>query len=273
MVPETVLKRRHDLDEMKAKRAANFLVNPNISRKISRKANAVRVHKPDAFIKQSRARRNLAIRYRRVQKKGMHTRASNKAQQKLIDIEIKDETTGETVVKKKTLASNSVGAPVVFAVQIKGKQPLPRKMIDLMKELRLGEANVGVFLRYDAATRRKLHLVEPFILYGILSKRAISDLVHRRGFGTVGGDRVPLKDNVVVERALGDETGIICVEDLVYEISNAGDNFESAAQFLWPFHLQAPKSRFQKKVLNDCDTRKDYGDKGEEMEDLLRTML
>ena len=82
-----------------------------------------------------------------------------------------------------------------------------------------------------------------------------------------------MNNNFVVENALEKDTGIICVEDLVHEISSVGTNFAKASNFLWPFRLTAPKTKFQKDKLDYHDTREDYGDKGEEMEDYLKTML
>jgi len=274
LIPETVLKKRHDMDEMKARRVANLLVNPHISRKIVLENNTVRIRKPEYFIKRSRTRRNLALRYRRVQAKGMNTRASDKTVKKVVEIPLEDAKSNPTKTIKKTLAANSVDSSVVFVVRTVGSfEPIPNVCKRLLKELRLDEQYDGVFLRYNEEMRRKLHLVESLIVYGVLSKVAISDLIRRRGFACVNGDRTPLKDNVVVEQALGDTTGIICVEDLVFEIANCGDNFEAAATFLWPFRLQAPKSKYVEKTLNKHYTRADYGDKGEEMEEILRTML
>jgi len=82
-----------------------------------------------------------------------------------------------------------------------------------------------------------------------------------------------LNNNIVIEKALETDTGIICVEDLVHEISSVGENFARASNFLWPFRLTAPKTKFQKDKLSYKDGRDDYGDKGEEMEEYLRTML
>ena len=97
-------------------------------------------------------------------------------------------------------------------------------------------------------------------------------MVSRRGHGKIDQKRAPLSDNTIIEKSLGDETGIICVEDLVHEIFNVGKDFGKANAFLWPFRLSAPKSKFQKQKLNYQDGG-DYGDRGEEMDDLVRQML
>ena len=100
----------------------------------------------------------------------------------------------------------------------------------------------------------------------------VSDLINRRGHGRVEGKRIPISHNTVIERALGEKTGIICVEDLVHEIVSVSPSFQAANSFLWPFLLTAPRTKFQKDKLNFKDGG-DYGDRGEEMDDLIRKML
>lgn len=86
------------------------------------------------------------------------------------------------------------------------------------------------------------------------------------------GKRIPLSDNILIEQALGQDTGIICAEDLVHEFHSLGENFAKANAFLWPFQLTAPKSKFQKVTLSYKDGG-DYGDRGEEMDELIKQML
>lgn len=100
--------------------------------------------------------------------------------------------------------------------------------------------------------------------------------MRRRGFGRVDGQRVPLADNNVIERELGDQ-GLICVEDLVQTIAGSGADvgaevYGKATKFLWPFRLTARKSKFQKKML-DLKDGKLYGDQGEAMNGFIREML
>ena len=93
------------------------------------------------------------------------------------------------------------------------------------------------------------------------------------------GKRVPLADNNVIERELG-ELGLICVEDLVQVLSSGSmdgvtedkETFWKVAKFLWPFRLTSRKSRFQRKML-DLKDGKLYGDQGEAMNGYIREML
>jgi large subunit ribosomal protein L7e len=121
-----------------------------------------------------------------------------------------------------------------------------------------------------------LHLVEPYVLYGIPSVETISDLVHRRGYCRVEGKRVQISDNNVIEEQLGN-VGLICVEDLIqvlssYEEADDKKMFQAVSKFLWPFRLSSRKSKFQKRML-DLKDGKLYGDQGEAMNGYIREML
>ena len=285
LVPEAVLKRRHDLDEVKAHRTAQAMTNPRGNRKVfNSRTKAVRVIKPEKFVARGRSRRNHDRRYQRVHKKGMQRRASDR---KIIEERevpaVAEETVGglqaavsaaggETRMVR--VATNSVGAKVVFAVHVRDGSGMSKRVRKALGQLRLRSINEGILLRYNDSTRKMLHLVEPWVAYGIPSKQLVADLIARRGHGKIDGKRVPLTDNTIIEKALGDETGIICVEDLVHELCTAGSEFHAAASFLWPFRLTAPRSRFQKEKLDQKDGGRDeYGDRGEEIEQFVRNML
>ena len=266
LVPESILKRRHDLDEMARQRAASAPAVRGSSRIKTRGGKkALYVKKPETFISQARSRRNNEIRYKRVLKKGMQKRASNKKEMATKELEQDGETT--TV----TYQSNSVGAPMVFVVRIRDHVGVPKMVRRALSRLRLRNIHEGVFVRYDEGHRKLLHLVEPWVVYGSPSRTVVEDLITRRGFGRVDGKRVPLSDNTVIEDHLG-EYNIICVEDLVHELHTVGDSFSKAASFLWPFRLADTKSHFERKTLKLKDG-KDYGDRGEDIDDYVKHVL
>jgi len=278
LVPESVLKRKHDLDEMKANRAAQQIMNPRGNRKVfNQKTKLAKVRKPESILTQARAKRNHSIRYKRVLKKGMQKRASDKKVQKtkMVTPEgVTDQDREDELTKEVTYAANSIGAKLVFVVRIREPNGMPKSVKRVLNTLKLKRVNEGVFCRYDSTSKKMLHLVEPWITYGVPSKQMVSDLIHRRGYGKVEGKRTALSDNTIVEKVLGEQTegAIICVEDLVHEIYNVGDEFKKANSFLWTFQLAAHRSKFQKEKLNFKDGG-DYGDRGEEMDDLIRQML
>merc|ERR1712070_1299784 len=107
--------------------------------------------------------------------------------------------------------------------------PKTRKILQLM---RLRQIHNGVFLRMNKATLHMLRLVEPYIAYGYPNVKSVRELIYKRGFGKVNKQRIPLTNNNIIEKALGDKD-IICVEDLIHEIFTVGPNFKYANQFLW----------------------------------------
>lgn len=268
LVPETLLKKRHNLDQLKAKRDA--LERQKGNKKVFSSKKRLYVKKAETFLAQAKTRKNLDTRYKRVSKKGMQKRASNKPvmKEKVIQQEDNDEET--TTI---TYQSNSVGAKMVFCIRIHDNVGMTGRLRKVLYKLRLKQQWDGVFVEYTDENRKLLQLVEPWVLYGIPSKSMVEDLIRRRGHGRgSGGKRVPLADNTIIEQALGNDTGIICVEDLVEELYTKGSYFDKANTFLWPFALRAPASRFEEQKL-DKKQGKVYGDKGQEIDDFIKVML
>jgi large subunit ribosomal protein L7e len=278
LVPEVILKRKHDMDEMKAHRTAQLIANPRGNKKVfSSKTKVIKVHKPETILANARAQRNHAIRYARVLKKGMQKRASDKAILKnkvVMPDDLADAEQEEEMKRDVSYTANSVGSKMVFVIRIRDPNGMPQKVKKILNGMKLKSINEGVFLRYDATTRKQLHLIEPWVTYGMPSKAIVEDLLRRRGYGKIDGKRIPLSDNVIVEKALGEVTdgSVICVDDMVHELCAVGDLFKIVNSFLWAFHLAAPRSKFQKQKLNFKDGG-DYGDRGEEIDDLIRQML
>lgn len=314
LVPESLLKKRHDLDALKARRAAALLSNPRTSRKnISKKQ--VRIIKPETILCQARARKNAGVRYNRVQKKGMQKRASNDkvVKKKYWDEDREEEVEESEVMKQKELEAaaiaaeaeseesdeeettskkkkkkqpelhvqeipynaNSIGSSTIFCILIRpAVHTTPKTVRRTLSTLRLRKVHEGVFLQYSPAVRKMLHLVEPYVLYGVPSIETIGDLVRRRGFCKIDGKRVQISDNNIIEENLGD-AGLICVEDLIAVLTSKdidADAFGKVSKFLWPFRMSARKSKFQKRML-DLKDGKLYGDQGEVMNGYIREML
>mmetsp|Transcript_24346 Transcript_24346/g.67378 ORF Transcript_24346/g.67378 Transcript_24346/m.67378 type:complete len:281 (+) Transcript_24346:157-999(+) len=268
LVPESVLKRRHDLDDLRRKKAAREDKKSSV-----RKGTYVR--KPATFLAKAKQRRHEQIRYRRVKKKGMQKRASKKTEIKTKEIVVggnsdSDDEEQTQVIQYK---ANSVGSPYVFVIRIRedAGHP-PRCVLNILLQLRLKEANTGVFVRYTEITKRHLHLVEPWVVYGKPSDGLVGDLMERKSFGTVKGEKVPLSDNTIIENALGNEHGMICMEDLVHELTTVGKSFDDVANFLRPFPLSATRSKFEKNLLS-LKQGKEYGDQGEEIDEYIKQML
>jgi large subunit ribosomal protein L7e len=140
-----------------------------------------------------------------------------------------------------------------------------------MQLLRLLQINSGVFVRLTNCTMQMLKLVEPYVAFGTPNLKSVRELIYKRGYGKVDKQRVPLSDNAVIEKTLG-QFGIICVEDLVHEIYTVGPHFKQASNFLWPFKLSNANGGFSKKKVLNFVEGGDSGNRADKINELIRKM-
>lgn len=145
LVPETILRKKHDLDEMKAHRAAQAIVNPRGNRKVfNQKTKVIKVYKPETVLAAARSRRNHLIRYKRVLKKGMQKRASNKKEEKtkiVVPDGVVDAEQEAELEREVKYTANSVGAKMVFVVRIREPNGMPAKVKKILNGMRLRSVN------------------------------------------------------------------------------------------------------------------------------------
>lgn len=126
---------------------------------------------------------------------------------------------------------------------INGVDPKTRKILQLFRLLQINNAT---FVRLNAATIKMLRLVEPYVTYGYPNLKTVRELIYKRGYARVNGQRIPITSNDVIEQNLG-KYGIICIEDLIHEIYTCGPHFKQANSFLWTFKLSSPKGGCNRK--------------------------
>ena len=160
---------------------------------------------------------------------------------------------------------------LAFVVRIKGINgvaPKPRKVLQL---LRLRQINNGVFVRLNKATINMLRIAEPYITWGYPTLNTVRELVYKRGFGRLNGQRVPLTSNEIIEKRLK-KYDIICMEDLIHEIYTVGSHFKQANNFLWHFKLNNPRHGWRKKTTHYVEGG-DAGNREDRINHLLRKMI
>lgn len=81
-----------------------------------------------------------------------------------------------------------------------------------------------------------LRICEPYVTWGYPNLKSVRELIYKRGFAKVKGQRIPITSNQIIEDRLG-KSDIICVEDLIHEIFTVGPKFKYASNFLWPFKV------------------------------------
>ncbi|KAI2802873.1 60S ribosomal protein L7 [Blomia tropicalis] len=235
-VPETILKKRKQREE---RRAAGLLKAIKF-RKDRTAKKAIIFKRAEKYVKEYRQNKLDLIRLKRQAKE--HGNFYVPAEPKL-----------------------------VFVVRIRGINGVPPKPRKVLQLLRLRQINNGVFVKLNKATINMLRIAEPYITYGYPSLKNVRDLIYKRGFGKVLGQRIPLTDNSIIEKKLG-KRGIICMEDLIHEIFTVGPNFKYANNFLWHFKLNNPRGGWRKKVTHYVEGG-DFGNREDKLNVLLKNMI
>mmetsp|Transcript_38497 Transcript_38497/g.96871 ORF Transcript_38497/g.96871 Transcript_38497/m.96871 type:complete len:241 (-) Transcript_38497:43-765(-) len=234
-VPESVLKKRTSVEQAKAQREKK-LAALRLKRKTQRKVFFVRAEK---YLKEYRQQERSLIRQRRIAKQGGNFFREPEAK-------------------------------LAFVTRIRGINGVDPKTRKILQLLRLRQIHNGVFVRLNKATIKMLRLVEPYVAYGYPNLKSVRELIYKRGFGRVDGQRIPITDNTVIERVLG-KHGIECVEDLIHEIFTVGPAFKQANKFLWPFKLSSPRGGFNK-ITTHFQEGGDAGDREVHINALIARM-
>merc|ERR1712198_484444 len=234
-IPETLLKRRKNLEAIKASRAVATLKQ----RKTLKEKRRVIFKRAEQYTKEYRAKERDEIRLRRMAKRN-----------------------GNFYVPAE--------AKLAFVIRIRGVNQVSPKVKKALQLLRLRQINNGVFVKLNKCTLNMLRLVEPFVAWGYPNLKTIKELVYKRGFAKVNYQRIPISNNQVIEESLG-SCGIICVEDLIHEIFTVGENFKKASNFLWPFKLSCPTGGMRVKT-NHFVEGGDHGNREDFINQMVRKM-
>jgi len=163
---------------------------------------------------------------------------------------------------------------LLFVMRLRGINGMHPKTRKIMQVLRLLQINNGVFMKVNKATMNMLVKVDPYIMYGYPNLKTVKDLVYKRGYAKINGQRKPITDNQMIEDSLSEKTkgAIICTEDLIHEIYTAGPFFKECTKFLWPFKMSCPVGGFSR-IRNHFVEGGDAGNREEYINELIRRML
>jgi len=235
-VPETLLKKRKQNAEARATRARALILNKK---------------------KQQETRRDI---FKRAEK---YVREYKKKEQDLVRL--------RRIARKSKNFYVPAQPKLAFVIRTRGINGVHPKVRKTLKLFRLRQINNAVFVKLNKATMNMLRICEPYITYGYPNLKSVRELVYKRGFGKVNKQRKALNDNAIIEQALG-KHGIICVEDVIHEITTVGPHFKQVSNFLWPFKLNNPNGGWRKKA-NHFAEGGDFGNREEYINNLLRRMV
>jgi len=159
---------------------------------------------------------------------------------------------------------------VLFVIRIRGINGVSPKVKKALQLLRLRQIHNGTFVKVNRASLQILKLVEPYITYGSPNLKTVRELIYKRGYGKVDGNRIPLTNNSLINNTLG-RFGVRCIEDVIHEIFTLGNHFKEVNNFLWPFKLSSPLGGFVKKRIHFAEGG-DAGDREHFINNLVRRM-
>jgi len=163
---------------------------------------------------------------------------------------------------------------LLFVMRLRGINGMHPKTRHIMKILRLLQMHNGVFMQLNKAVMNNLVKVDPYIMYGYPTLKTVRELIYKRGYGKVNGQRIPLTDNKIIEDALGEKTkgAVICMEDMVHQIHSVGPYFKDVSKFLWPFKMNNPCGGLSK-IRHHFVQGGDAGNREEYVNELIKRMM
>lgn len=66
----------------------------------------------------------------------------------------------------------------------------------------------GVFLKVNKPILQMLKLVQPYVTYGYPSLKTVRELLYKRGYAKVNKQRIPISDNEVITKSLGEKQSL-----------------------------------------------------------------
>ena len=180
----------------------------------------------------------------------------------------------DVLLHRQARASNQYYVPaeskIVLVIRILGIFGVSPKVRKVLQLLRLRQINNATFLRVNKATLHMLVHVAPYITWGAPNLKTVSDLIYKRGYAKLSGNRVALTNNTIIETTLG-KYGVVCIEDLIHQIYTCGKYFKQCNSFLWPFKLNTPTGGWVSKKTG-FNEGGDAGDRKSYINNLVRKM-
>jgi len=159
---------------------------------------------------------------------------------------------------------------LAIVIRIRGINGVDPRTKSILRILRLRQIQNAVFVKLNKSTLTLLRKVEPYVAWGTPNLKTVKELIYKRGFAKIRGQRVPIWNNSIIEKVLH-KYNIYCVEDLVHEIFTVGPYFSYANRFLWPFKLSSPNGGYSKKTVHFVEGG-DAGNREELINRLIRSM-
>ena len=148
---------------------------------------------------------------------------------------------------------------------------IPKEIKLILSKLNLKELNNAVILFYNKNVVKMINLIENYVTWGYVNKHRIEDLLRKRGSVISGSNEANELSNEDIENHLG-KLGIVCIEDIVFELTKETENAKAVLNYLGYFKLGKNDDGFEKVNLS-FEKGGSHGFRGEKINDLLKKMI
>lgn len=131
-----------------------------------------------------------------------------------------------------------IGEKVVFAIRISSKATLSKPQNSVFRKLGLLKVHEGAFFVNSENLQESLRKVLNHVIFGPLKDEVARELILKRSFIKTSEQVVPVTTNKLVEDLIGN--GLVSLNDLVFELSMGGSNFDRIKEKLRPYKLTKP---------------------------------
>jgi len=246
LVEETLLKKRRTLDDLQHRRA--ITVERQVKRKRVVRGENVRIKRPEQFVREFRIKEGS--------KQKMERRKRQAAARSNVNV-------------PKSALKKTVG----LVVRIHAGRHTDSGIKKELAAMGLVKKYDAKFLKLDEEAIAGLKALDAYVAYGYVSLKSVKELLHNRAYYKNKNVRMPLTDNLTVERVLG-QHNILCLDDMVHEVFHVKEHFAEVTQLLCSFQLAAPIGNFEKKMLEYHEAIESIGGfMGDGMEEFLCKVL
>jgi large subunit ribosomal protein L7e len=141
----------------------------------------------------------------------------------------------------------------------------------ILTKLKLKKLFSAIVLRYDKETFMMINLIDSYITWGYVNKKLITQLVQKRAAFRGKDEKIAELDNNIIETHLG-KFNVLCLEDIIYELSKCGKHFNDVMNFL-EYFLLSPTEEIQSQVNIPFYKGGQHGFRGDNINVLLKKMI
>ena len=160
----------------------------------------------------------------------------------------------------------------IIIIRICGQwERIPKEIQLILAKFHLKELNNAIILFYNKENFKMVKLIESYVTWGYINKYLIEDLLRKRGCITLGNNEPNELDNVAIENSLG-RLGIVCIEDIIFELTKETKNAKDVLNYLGYFKLETNDEGFDKANIS-FEKGGNQGFRGDKINALLKKMI